>query len=153
MSIHSGDDTAAYPSQQTSRDAVSFLRPPPPPSPLLFLEPIFPSRTWSSIGSHVVLELFLTGRYLPVVLDNGHNSKSTAVRRIEEIARDELGCVVILPLDSSLYPVLILSPSSCPFLSLSDPSPSALFLPESPSSSMRVLRKDTTSVHPHPPYT
>jgi hypothetical protein len=45
-----------------------------------------------------VLELFLTGRYLPIVIDNGHNSKSTAVRRVEEIAREELKFVPPFPL-------------------------------------------------------
>ena len=46
------------------------------------------------IGSHVVLELLLTGRYLPVVIDNGHNSKPAAIGRIEEIAREQLGSVL-----------------------------------------------------------
>ena len=42
----------------------------------------------------MVLSLLLTGRYLPVVIDNGHNSKPAAIGRIEEIAREELGYVL-----------------------------------------------------------
>jgi len=43
------------------------------------------------IGSHVVIALLLTGRYLPVVIDNCHNAYPEAIRQCAEIARDELG--------------------------------------------------------------
>ncbi|RSH76863.1 UDP-glucose-4-epimerase [Apiotrichum porosum] len=43
------------------------------------------------IGSHVVLSLLLSGRYLPVVIDNCHNAFPEAVKRCNEIARDEMG--------------------------------------------------------------
>ena len=45
------------------------------------------------IGSHVVIALLLTGRYLPVVIDNCHNAYPEAIRQCAEIARDELGWV------------------------------------------------------------
>ena len=43
-----------------------------------------------------MLELFLTGRYLPVVIDNGHNSKAKAVASVEEVARDITGYVQLI---------------------------------------------------------
>ncbi|KAL1409739.1 UDP-glucose-4-epimerase [Vanrija albida] len=43
------------------------------------------------IGSHVVLTLLLSQRYLPIVIDNCHNAFPEAVKRCAEIARDELG--------------------------------------------------------------
>ncbi|CAK9786626.1 putative galactose metabolism-related protein [Cutaneotrichosporon oleaginosum] len=43
------------------------------------------------IGSHVVLSLLLSGRYLPIVIDNCHNAFPEAVNRCAEIARDEMG--------------------------------------------------------------
>ena len=43
------------------------------------------------IGSHVVIALLLTGRYLPVVVDNCHNAYPEAIRQCAEIARDEMG--------------------------------------------------------------
>ncbi|WVR08458.1 UDP-glucose 4-epimerase GalE [Kwoniella sp. DSM 27419] len=43
------------------------------------------------IGSHVVVSLLLTGRYLPIIIDDGHNAYEEAVNRCAEIARDELG--------------------------------------------------------------
>ncbi|WVQ86019.1 UDP-glucose 4-epimerase GalE [Cryptococcus sp. DSM 104549] len=43
------------------------------------------------IGSHVVVSLLLTGKYLPIVLDNSHNAYPEALKRCAEIARDELG--------------------------------------------------------------
>lgn len=43
------------------------------------------------IGSHVVLSLLLSQRYLPIVIDNCHNAFPEAVKRCAEIARDELG--------------------------------------------------------------
>jgi UDP-glucose 4-epimerase len=43
------------------------------------------------IGSHVVVALLLTGRYLPVVVDNCHNAYPEAIRQCAEIARDVLG--------------------------------------------------------------
>lgn len=43
------------------------------------------------IGSHVVVALLLTGRYLPVVIDNCHNAYPEAIRQCAEIARDVLG--------------------------------------------------------------
>ncbi|KAK4688277.1 UDP-glucose 4-epimerase, partial [Tremellales sp. Uapishka_1] len=43
------------------------------------------------IGSHIVLSLLLTGKYIPVVLDNCHNAFSEVAERCAEIARDELG--------------------------------------------------------------
>ncbi|KAL7422661.1 UDP-glucose-4-epimerase [Cryptotrichosporon argae] len=49
------------------------------------------------IGSHVVLALLLTGRYLPVVIDNGHNGFPEAVRRCAEIVRAEKGPDALQP--------------------------------------------------------
>ncbi|WVQ70566.1 UDP-glucose 4-epimerase GalE [Cryptococcus sp. DSM 104548] len=43
------------------------------------------------IGSHVVVSLLLTGKYLPIVIDNCHNAYPESLRRCAEIARDELG--------------------------------------------------------------
>lgn len=43
------------------------------------------------IGSHVVVALLLTGKYIPVVIDNCHNAYPEAVKRCAEIARDQLG--------------------------------------------------------------
>jgi len=43
------------------------------------------------IGSHVVIALLLTGRYLPIVIDNCHNAYPEAIRQCAEIARDVLG--------------------------------------------------------------
>jgi UDP-glucose 4-epimerase len=43
------------------------------------------------IGSHVVVSLLLTGKYLPIVIDNCHNAYPEALKRCAEIARDELG--------------------------------------------------------------
>lgn len=43
------------------------------------------------IGSHVVLSLLFSGRYLPIVIDNCHNAFPEAVNRCAEIARDEMG--------------------------------------------------------------
>lgn len=43
------------------------------------------------IGSHVVLTLLLSGRYVPIVIDNCHNAYPEAVKRAAEIARDEMG--------------------------------------------------------------
>jgi UDP-glucose 4-epimerase len=45
------------------------------------------------IGSHVVVSLLLTGKYLPIVIDNCHNAYPEAVKRCAEIARDEMGYV------------------------------------------------------------
>ncbi|CED82222.1 udp-glucose 4-epimerase [Phaffia rhodozyma] len=52
------------------------------------------------IGSHAVLELVLTQRYQPVVIDNGHNSKSEAIKRIEQIAKQQLGDANVEPIDT-----------------------------------------------------
>ncbi|WWD20550.1 UDP-glucose 4-epimerase GalE [Kwoniella shandongensis] len=43
------------------------------------------------IGSHVVASLLVTGRYLPIVVDNCHNAYPAALERCAEIARDALG--------------------------------------------------------------
>lgn len=43
------------------------------------------------IGSHVVLTLLLSGRYLPIVIDNCHNAYPEAIKRVAEIARYEMG--------------------------------------------------------------
>jgi UDP-glucose 4-epimerase len=43
------------------------------------------------IGSHVVVALLLTNKYIPVVIDNCHNAYPEAVARCAEIARAELG--------------------------------------------------------------
>jgi len=43
------------------------------------------------IGSHVVIALLLTGKYIPVVIDNCHNAYPEAVKRCAEIARSEMG--------------------------------------------------------------
>lgn len=43
------------------------------------------------IGSHVVVSLLLTGKYLPIVLDNCHNAYPEAVKLCGEIAKDEMG--------------------------------------------------------------
>lgn len=44
------------------------------------------------IGSHVLLELLKTGKYIPVVMDNGHNSKAEAcIKRVQEVAAKETG--------------------------------------------------------------
>lgn len=48
------------------------------------------------IGSHVVIALLLTGRYLPVVIDNCHNAYPEAIRQCAEIARDVLGQVELI---------------------------------------------------------
>jgi len=48
------------------------------------------------IGSHVVIALLLTGRYLPVVIDNCHNAYPEAIRQCAEIARDVLGQVDLI---------------------------------------------------------
>jgi UDP-glucose 4-epimerase len=45
------------------------------------------------IGSHVVVSLLLTGKYLPIIIDNCHNAYPEAVKRCAEIARDEMGYV------------------------------------------------------------
>lgn len=45
------------------------------------------------IGSHVVISLLLTGKYIPIVLDNSHNAYPEAVKRVAQIARDEMGYV------------------------------------------------------------
>ncbi|RXK41775.1 UDP-glucose 4-epimerase [Tremella mesenterica] len=50
------------------------------------------------IGSHVVVALLMTGRYLPIVVDNCHNSYPEALKRCAEIARDELGSDAPQPL-------------------------------------------------------
>jgi hypothetical protein len=42
-------------------------------------------------GSHVVVTLLLSGKYLPVVVDNFHNSKPHAIQACEEIALEALG--------------------------------------------------------------
>ncbi|KAG8904826.1 UDP-glucose-4-epimerase, partial [Tulasnella sp. 403] len=42
------------------------------------------------IGSHVVLTLLLTRRYKVISIDNHHNSYPEALKRVSEIARDEL---------------------------------------------------------------
>lgn len=52
------------------------------------------SRTpFPSLGSHVVVTLLLSGKYLPVVVDNFHNSKPHAIQACEEIALEALGWV------------------------------------------------------------
>ncbi|KAK8850370.1 UDP-glucose 4-epimerase GalE [Kwoniella newhampshirensis] len=43
------------------------------------------------IGSHVVASLLVTGRYLPIVVDNCHNAYPEALKRCAEISRDALG--------------------------------------------------------------
>ena len=43
------------------------------------------------IGSHVVVALLLTGKYVPIVIDNCHNAFPEAVNRCAEIAKAELG--------------------------------------------------------------
>ena len=43
------------------------------------------------IGSHVVIALLLTGKYIPIVIDNCHNAYPEAVKRCAEIARTEMG--------------------------------------------------------------
>lgn len=43
------------------------------------------------IGSHVVVALLLTGRYLPVVFDNCANAYPEALKRCARIAKQELG--------------------------------------------------------------
>jgi hypothetical protein len=45
----------------------------------------------SLTGSHVVVTLLLSGKYLPVVVDNFHNSKPHAIQACEEIALEALG--------------------------------------------------------------
>ncbi|ORX41165.1 hypothetical protein BD324DRAFT_613488 [Kockovaella imperatae] len=50
------------------------------------------------IGSHVVVALLLTGKYLPIVVDNCHNAFPEAVKRCGEIARDEMGADAPQPL-------------------------------------------------------
>ncbi|WFD42440.1 hypothetical protein MPSI1_001085 [Malassezia psittaci] len=42
------------------------------------------------IGSHVALTVLKTGNFKVTILDNFHNSKKEAVRRIEKLAKDEL---------------------------------------------------------------
>ncbi|NXD32647.1 GALE epimerase, partial [Spelaeornis formosus] len=49
------------------------------------------------IGSHVVLSLLLTGRYLPVVIDNCANGFPEALKRCIEISRDALGPKALVP--------------------------------------------------------
>jgi UDP-glucose 4-epimerase len=43
------------------------------------------------IGSHVVVALLLTGRYLPIIFDNCANAYPEALNRCARIASDELG--------------------------------------------------------------
>ncbi|PKI85280.1 hypothetical protein MVES1_001381 [Malassezia vespertilionis] len=43
------------------------------------------------IGSHVVYTVLKTGKYNVAVVDNFHNSKPEAVRRVEQLVRDESG--------------------------------------------------------------
>ena len=50
------------------------------------------------IGSHVVLSLLLTGRYLPIIIDNCANGYPEALKRCTEIARAELGYVIAVDL-------------------------------------------------------
>nr|XP_031858998.1 UDP-glucose 4-epimerase GalE [Kwoniella shandongensis]KAA5526070.1 UDP-glucose 4-epimerase GalE [Kwoniella shandongensis] len=50
------------------------------------------------IGSHVVLSLLLSGRYLPIVIDNGHNGYPEALKRCAEIAEKKLGSNAPKPL-------------------------------------------------------
>lgn len=45
----------------------------------------------SLTGSHVVVTLLLSGKYLPVVVDNFHNSKPHAIQACEDIALEALG--------------------------------------------------------------
>lgn len=45
----------------------------------------------SRIGSHIVVTLLLSRKYVPVVVDNFHNSKPKAIQACEEIAREALG--------------------------------------------------------------
>lgn len=46
--------------------------------------------TSTPIGSHVVVSLLLTRKYLPVVIDNYHNAFPQAIRACEEIALEAL---------------------------------------------------------------
>ncbi|WVF71061.1 UDP-glucose 4-epimerase GalE [Kwoniella sp. CBS 6097] len=50
------------------------------------------------IGSHVVLSLLLSKRYLPIVIDNGHNGYPEALRRCSEIAAAENGLDALRPI-------------------------------------------------------
>jgi len=51
-----------------------------------------PLAACQSLRSHVLLELLRTGKYLPVVMDNGHNSKAEAcITRVQEVAEEEPG--------------------------------------------------------------
>lgn len=61
--------------------------------PPLTLQRVLVTGGLGYIGSHVVLSLLLSGRYLPIVIDNCHNAFPEAVNRCAEIARDEMGYV------------------------------------------------------------
>ncbi|WVQ99782.1 UDP-glucose 4-epimerase GalE [Kwoniella sp. CBS 9459] len=50
------------------------------------------------IGSHVVLSLLLSKRYLPIVIDNGHNGYPEALKRCNEIAVAEVGPNALKPI-------------------------------------------------------
>lgn len=43
------------------------------------------------IGSHVVLSLLVSGRYLPIIIDNAHNAYPQALERCNQIAQNEVG--------------------------------------------------------------
>lgn len=45
------------------------------------------------IGSHVVVAMLMTGRYLPIVFDNCSNAYPEAIARCAKIAKQQLGWV------------------------------------------------------------
>ncbi|OCF39482.1 UDP-glucose 4-epimerase [Kwoniella heveanensis CBS 569] len=67
------------------------------PSPSRSVKRVLVTGGLGYIGSHVVLSLLLSNRYLPIVVDNGHNGYPEALRRCNEIAAAEVGPDVLKP--------------------------------------------------------
>ena len=82
----------------TAAAAAAGAPPTPTPKPKLVLV----TGGLGYIGSHVVVALLSTGRYLPVVYDSCANAYPEALARCARIARAELGCVP--PFSSSSLP-------------------------------------------------
>ncbi|OCF32014.1 UDP-glucose 4-epimerase [Kwoniella heveanensis BCC8398] len=67
------------------------------PSPSRSVKRVLVTGGLGYIGSHVVLSLLLSNRYLPIVIDNGHNGYPEALERCNEIAAAEVGPDVLKP--------------------------------------------------------
>jgi FlaA1/EpsC-like NDP-sugar epimerase len=75
----------------SSRSGRGSKKPAEPSNAELIAQRVLVTGGLGYIGSHVVVSLLLTGRYQPIVLDNGHNAQRVALDRCAEIARDEMG--------------------------------------------------------------